>query len=88
MNDFLLSKAYEQLRMHAITENSPILYAMLQSYNHQPDRWERPEDFLADTILALTTALNGTQAQLVDALSTTRPINLCVNCGQSPIHWK
>jgi hypothetical protein len=88
MNDFMQSKAYEQLRMHAISENSPVLYAMLQSYNYQPDRWASAEDFLADTVLALATALSGTQAQCVDLLSRTSPIHLCANCGQSPVNWK
>lgn len=89
MNEFMNSKVYEQLRMHALNEDSPILYAMLQSYNHNHERWETPEAFLADTIMALTAALSGTQAQLVDSLTRSRPvIYTCANCGQSPINWK
>jgi hypothetical protein len=88
MNEFLASTAYEQLRKIAVSENSPILYAMLQSYNHHHERWATPEDFLVDTVMALTSALSGTQAQLVEALSYTPPTRLCAKCGQYPQHWK
>lgn len=87
-NDFLHSKAYEQLRQYAVMENSPLLYAMLQMYNFQPERWESPEDFLADTVLMLAATLSDTQTQLVDVVSKSPSPNICMNCGQPLVTWR
>lgn len=47
---------FVDLLAHAVTNNDPVLYAMLNAYRHFPDRWESVEAFFAETIVTLSLA--------------------------------
>lgn len=47
---------FVDLLEHAVTNNDPVLYAMLSWYKSDPDHWESVEAFFAETIVTLSLA--------------------------------
>lgn len=67
MNEF--SKQFEKLYRYSLEENDAVIHAMLNAFLHSPENWNSWEDFLIDTMFALSAVNKASQEHLVEVLS-------------------
>lgn len=71
MTDF--SKQFDALYHYAMVEDDVVVHAMLNAFRHSPDTWGSWEDFLVDTIMALSAVNKASQEHLREVLSKQPP---------------
>lgn len=68
----------EKLYRYALEEGDNVIYQMLNAFHHHPENWGSWEDFLIDTIFALSAVNKASQAHLVEVLSKQSPPSIVV----------
>ncbi len=63
------SAQFEKLLRYAIEEDDAVVYQMLMAYQHSPNNWKSWEEFLIDTIFAVSAVNKATREHLCDVLS-------------------
>lgn len=70
-------KLFDKLYKYAIENNDSVLGSMLNAFSYSPAQWDSWEDFLANTIIALSAANGVLREQLLEVLrkqTSPRPI--------------
>lgn len=67
------STQFEKLLRYAIEEDDVVVYQMLRAYQHSPNNWKSWEEFLIDTIFAVSAVNKATREHLCDVLSKQPP---------------
>lgn len=73
MHQLVNREQFDKLFEHAYLENDNVIYSMLMSYSHNPNNWACWEDFLMDTIFALSAVNKASQEHLKEVLSRQSP---------------
>lgn len=69
----------EKLYRYAVEEDDVVLHAMLQAYIRHPNDWGSWEEFLIDTIFALSAVNKASRDRLAEILSKQPPPPIVVS---------